>query len=123
MGNGPADDLACVSGVLRGDEAAAEALVERLRPLVVAVVRRRLPARMDEADMVQSVFLRVFAKLEHYGGKAPLEHWVSRIAVNVCLNELRRPEHRLPPRHLAIALRERVRVQAARRDPRARSCS
>jgi RNA polymerase sigma-70 factor (ECF subfamily) len=84
--------------VLRGDEIAAEALVGRIRPLVVAIVRRRLPERVDEADLIQSVFLRVFAKLEDYAGRAPLEHWVSRIAINTCLNELRyernRPELR-----------------------------
>ncbi len=98
MGNASSEDLACVTRVLRGDEAAGAALVERLRPLVVAVVRRRLPERVDEADLIQSVFLKVFWNLEQYSGKAPLEHWVSRIAVNTCLNELRyqgnRPELR-----------------------------
>lgn len=98
MGNASREDLACVNRVLQGDEAAAAALVERLRPLVVAVVRRRLPERVDEADLIQSVFLRVFRNLEQYAGKAPMEHWVSRIAVHTCLNELRyernRPELR-----------------------------
>ena len=98
MGNASPEDLACVTQVLRGDEVAAAVLVERLRPVVVAVVRRRLPERVDEADLIQSVFLRVFRNLEQYAGKAPLEHWVSRIAVNTCLNELRyqanRPELR-----------------------------
>lgn len=94
MGNAPSHDLACVSRVLRGDEVAAEALVERLRPLVVAVVRGRLPKRTDEADLIQTVFLKVFTKLEQYSAKVPLEHWVSRIAVNTCLNELRYERHR-----------------------------
>ena len=98
MGNAPAHDLAFVSRVLRGDALAAEAMVERLRPLVTAVVRRRVPARTDEVDLIQSVFLRVFAKLDQYSGKAPLEHWVSRIAISTCANEFRyerkRPELR-----------------------------
>jgi len=142
MGNVSADDLACVSRVLRGDEVAAETMVERLRPLVVAVVRRRLPARVDEADLVQGVFLRVFTNLEHYAGKAPLEHWVSRIAINTCLNELRyernRPELRradLPseqdeildvlsrseaelPAHRQVAARELVGMLLERLPPR-----
>ena len=94
MGRAFADDLACVSRVLQGDEVAAEVLVERLRPLIVAVVRRRLPKRLDEADLIQTVFLKVFANLEHYAGKAPLEHWASRVAVNTCLNELRHERNR-----------------------------
>ncbi len=45
------------------------------------------------------IFIKVFQNLDKYSGKVPLAHWVSRIAVNTCLNELRaekrRPEWRL----------------------------
>jgi RNA polymerase sigma-70 factor (ECF subfamily) len=41
----------------------------------------------------------VFSKLEQFSGAVPLEHWVSRIAVNTCLNAMQaekiRPELRL----------------------------
>ena len=40
----------------------------------------------------------MFTKLDQYSGAVPLEHWVSRIAVNTCLNALQaekiRPELR-----------------------------
>ena len=62
--------------VLRGDTIAAAALVDRLQPLV------------------QTVFLKVFTKLEQYSGRVPLDHWVSRVAVNTCLGELRRERSR-----------------------------
>ena len=42
--------------------------------------------------------MKIFAKLGQYSGAVPLEHWISRIAVNTCLNQLRvekvRPELR-----------------------------
>jgi RNA polymerase sigma-70 factor (ECF subfamily) len=42
--------------------------------------------------------MKVFANLDQYSGTVPLEHWVSRIAINTCLNQLRvekvRPELR-----------------------------
>lgn len=38
--------------------------------------------------MAQVVFMRIFSKLEQFSGKVPVEHWVSRIAVNTCLNEI-----------------------------------
>jgi RNA polymerase sigma-70 factor (ECF subfamily) len=48
---------------------------------------------------VQAVFVRVFTKLDQFSGLVPLEHWVSRIAVNTCLNQLKhetvRPELRM----------------------------
>jgi RNA polymerase sigma-70 factor (ECF subfamily) len=32
--------------------------------------------------------MKVFAHLDQYSGRVPLEHWVSRIAINTCLNHL-----------------------------------
>ena len=45
------------------------------------------------------IFIKVFQKLSQFSGKVPLEHWVSRIAVNTCLSQIEaekvRPELRL----------------------------
>ena len=53
---------------------------------------------MAEEDLAQMIFLKVFSKLDQFSGTVPLEHWVSRIAVNTCLNALQaekiRPELR-----------------------------
>ncbi len=98
MASAVPDDLAHVDAVLKGDEDQANLLVERLQPLVTKIVHARLPKRTDAADLIQTVFLKVFANLEQFSGKVPLERWVSRIAVNTCLNQLRhergRPELR-----------------------------
>lgn len=44
------------------------------------------------------IFIKMFQKLSQFSGKVPLEHWVSRIAVNTCLNQIEservRPELR-----------------------------
>src|SRR5688572_3197322 len=80
------------------DPEAAREVVRELYPLVMRIVHRHLPRRMDAEDLSQIVFVKVFQKIEQYNGAAPFEHWVSRIAVNTCLNELRsekaRPELR-----------------------------
>lgn len=92
------DDLRLVRAALEGDEAHATALVERIRPLVERIVRSHLPRKIDEADLTQMVYLKVFTKLELFSGRAPFEHWVARVAVNTCRNQLkhhqRRPELR-----------------------------
>src|SRR5262247_988968 len=92
------DVPSCLRAVQQGDEEAARALFHRLHPLVSKVVRARLPRRTSEEDVVQAVFAKVFAKLDQYSGRVPLEHWVSRVAVNTCLNyiqsERARPELR-----------------------------
>ena len=92
------DMAACLDQVRRGDQAAARELFHHLHPLVFKVVRSHLPKRMSDEDLAQTVFMKVFANLEQYSGRAPFEHWVSRIAVNTCIKALRdemvRPEVR-----------------------------
>lgn len=84
--------------VRRRDDEAARELVQHLYPLVLRIVRSHLPRRTDEEDLAQMIFVKMFTHLDQYAGKMPFEHWVSRIAVNTCLNQLRaekcRPELR-----------------------------
>jgi RNA polymerase sigma-70 factor (ECF subfamily) len=98
MAEGLPDIPDCLARVRQRDEAAARSLVQHLYPLVIKIVRAHLPRRTEEEDLAQIVFVKMFAHLEQYAGNVPLEHWVSRIAVNTCLNQLRaekcRPELR-----------------------------
>src|SRR5262245_12803921 len=62
------------------------------------IVRSHLPRRTDEEDLAKMVFTKMFAHIDQFSGSVPFEHWVSRVAVNTCLNQLRaekcRPELR-----------------------------
>jgi RNA polymerase sigma-70 factor (ECF subfamily) len=92
------DAGALVEAALRHDDEAARELVRRLYPVVAKMVRSHRPRRTPEEDLCQMIFIRVFQKLHQFSGKVPLEHWVSRIAVNTCLNQIEhekaRPELR-----------------------------
>ncbi|HTL17659.1 MAG TPA: sigma-70 family RNA polymerase sigma factor [Patescibacteria group bacterium] len=89
----------CVARVRLQDQDAARYLVEYLYPFVRSIVRRRLPRGVAEEDLMQEIFAKMFEKLDQYRGEVPFKHWVSRIAVNRCLNALRaqkaRPEWRM----------------------------
>jgi RNA polymerase sigma-70 factor (ECF subfamily) len=92
-------DLAeCLQRVRQRDQAAARELVDHLYPLVIRIVRGRLPRRVSEEDLAQDIFLKMFSRLEQYQGNVPFTHWVSRIAVTTCIDQLRaqqrRPEFR-----------------------------
>ncbi len=80
--------------IRRGDPAAARTLVAHLYPSVLRIVRNHLPRREAEEDMCQEVFLRVFSRLAQFRADMPFEHWVSRIAVNVCIDHLRKQKNR-----------------------------
>ena len=89
---------ALIAAVRAGDQGAARALVDGLRPAVLRIVRARRLRRVGEEDLMQEIFMKVFARLEQYRGGAPLAHWVARIAVTTCLDhgraQQRRPEWR-----------------------------
>src|SRR5256885_3464710 len=99
MPNEDFDEQACLRRIAAGDENAARDLLRHFHPFVLKLVRSHLPRRMSEEDLTQMIFIRVFQKLASYSGKVPLQHWISRVAVNTCLNELRaekrRPEWRM----------------------------
>jgi RNA polymerase sigma-70 factor (ECF subfamily) len=93
------DEQSCRRRIADGDENAARELLRHYHSFVLRLVRSHLPRRMSEEDLTQMIFIKIFQNLDRYAGKVPLQHWISRIAVNTCLNELRaekrRPEWRL----------------------------
>ena len=52
------------------------------------------------------IFIKVFQKLPQFSGKVPLEHWVSRIAINTCLNQIEAEKVRPELRHADLSEQE-----------------
>src|SRR4051794_28158471 len=77
-----------IKAALADDDEAARELVRHLYPLVAKIVRAHRPRRTSEEDVSQMIFIKVFQNLSKFSGQVPLEHWVSRIAVNTCLNQI-----------------------------------
>jgi len=108
------DDLdagALVEAALRNDDEAARELVRRLYPLVAKLARAHRPRRTAEEDLCQMIFIKVFQKLSQFSGKVPLEHWVSRIAVNTCLNQIEAEKARPELRYADLSQEEQAVVE------------
>jgi RNA polymerase sigma-70 factor (ECF subfamily) len=97
---------ALVQAALRHDDEAARELVRRLYPLVAKMVRSHRPRRTPEEDLCQMIFIKIFQKLSQFSGKVPLEHWVSRIAVNTCLSQIEAERIRPELRHADLSEEE-----------------
>jgi RNA polymerase sigma-70 factor (ECF subfamily) len=93
------DAGALVQAALQHDDEAARRLVRELYPLVAKLVRSHRPRRTAEEDLCQMIFIKIFQNLPQFSGKVPLEHWVSRIAVNTCLNQIQSEKVRPELRH------------------------
>ncbi|MDQ3623599.1 MAG: sigma-70 family RNA polymerase sigma factor [Verrucomicrobiota bacterium] len=90
------------------DETAARALMDALYPQVIRIVRNHLPFRLDEEDLAQEVFTQFFKTLDRYNPARPLENWVSRLALNVCLKALRSRKRRPELRWADLSEEERA---------------
>jgi RNA polymerase sigma-70 factor (ECF subfamily) len=90
---------ALVQAALAHDDDAARELVRHLYPLVAKIVRAHRPRRTSEEDLCQMIFIKMFHNLDRFSGQVPLEHWVSRIAVNTCLNQIAAEKIRPEIRH------------------------
>jgi len=90
----PFDLAGCLDRVRKRDQMAARELVEHLHPLVIRIVRSHLPRRVAEEDLAQDIFLKMFTRLDQYKGEVPFTHWVSRIAVTTCIDQLRAQKRR-----------------------------
>src|SRR6266852_7069012 len=97
------DADALVQGALRHDDEAAREMVRRLYPLVAKMVCSHRPRRTAEEDLCQMIFIKLFQKLPQFSGKVPLEHWVSRIAINTCINQIKAEKVRPELRHADLS--------------------
>ena len=105
------DASALVQAALQHDDEAARALVRQLYPTVAKIVRTHRSRRTAEEDLCQMIFIRVFQKLSQFSGKVPLEHWVSRIAVNTCLNQIESERIRPELRHADLSAEEQAVIE------------
>ena len=100
------DVTVLVQAALADNDDAARELVRHLYPLVLKIVRAHRPRRTSEEDLCQMIFIKMFRNLADFSGKVPLEHWVSRIAVNTCLNQIASEKVRPEIRHADLTEEE-----------------
>ena len=134
MSDAEATDDELVGLVARGDKAAFARIVARHQPRLVALVARSLGSRAAAEDIVQEVFTRAWVKAPLWQVRDPGEGeprrasyaaWLSRIAVNLSIDQVRKvrpttldaveePADPALPADAAIIARERAaRVKTA----------
>ncbi len=77
-----------------GDRAAFRALVERYEGLVAATVTGMLGQVPEADDVGQKTFIRFYEALDQYRGEGGVAPYLTRIAINLSLNEIDRRKRR-----------------------------
>lgn len=74
----------------KGNLEAFGSLIEQHERLVYNIAYRMFSNPEDVKDISQEVFLKVYRYLGKFDGKASFSTWLYRIAVNTCIDELRK---------------------------------
>jgi RNA polymerase sigma-70 factor, ECF subfamily len=90
-----------VEAVRAGVEGAFGRLAEPYRRELHVHCYRMLGAVEDAEDAVQETYLRAWARLDSFAGRASFRAWLYGIATHVCLDALRRKKARAWPTDLA----------------------
>jgi RNA polymerase sigma factor (sigma-70 family) len=77
----------------RGDMQAFAILYQRFGRACFNLALRMLGQRQQAEDLVQEVFLKMMDTIAGYRGDAPFGAWLKRLAVNACIDQLRRQRH------------------------------
>lgn len=84
-------DEELVRQIGEGDKRAAAALMHRHLSKMVGLASRMLCDRAEAEDVAQEVFLRVWKHAQRWEpGRAKFETWMHRVAMNLCLDRLRK---------------------------------
>lgn len=90
-------DDALVERAGRGDQDAAAQLVARHTDKIYAACFRMLGARHAAEDAAQETFLRLWRNAAKWKpGAAKFETWLYRVAMNICIDQLRKTKREAP---------------------------
>ncbi len=78
----PADDLALLDGLRRGDEVAFDQLVSRYHVTLVRLARLYVADRPVAEDVAQETWLGMLQSLPRFEGRSSLKTWLFRILAN-----------------------------------------
>ncbi|MEM1128623.1 MAG: sigma-70 family RNA polymerase sigma factor [Bacteroidota bacterium] len=86
----PSDEPELVRRASHGDSQAFRVLVERYEGLVAATVVSMLGPGTEAEDVGQEAFLRLYRALPRFRGDAKLSTYLTRIAMNLSINALKK---------------------------------
>lgn len=73
-----------------GQQPAFEELINRHRNKVFGQIYKMLPSQDEALDLSQDVWVKAWTRLYQFQGDSLFSTWITRIAINVCLDFLRK---------------------------------
>lgn len=86
------DELTLIERARQGDSSAFETLVLRYQDKVYNICRYMLGPH-DAEDAAQDSFIKAYRNLDRFTPSPGFSAWITRIAINTCLDYKRKPVH------------------------------
>ncbi len=83
-------DQVLVQRALTDDQRAYSELMRRYEKWIYFTIRKMVPDHEDAADLTQETFFKAFRRLDSYHSKYAFSTWLHRIAVNTCIDFIRK---------------------------------
>lgn len=88
------DEQKLISRVVKGDASAFNELLGMHEKKMYAVCLRICTNPEDAQDCLQEAMLRIYRSISSFKGQSSFSTWVYRIAMNTCLDELRKKKNK-----------------------------
>ena len=85
-----AEDQKLVRAAQKGDMAAFEELVARHRDKIYARALSMMRNEQEAIDLSQEAWVKGWQRLKQFQGEASFGTWMTRIVINLCLDQLRK---------------------------------
>ena len=84
------DDQTLVRAAQRGDMVAFEELVTRHRDKIFARAYSMMRNEEEAIDLSQEAWVKGWQRLQQFQGESSFGTWMTRIVINLCLDQLRK---------------------------------
>lgn len=93
------DENKLANKAVKGDNSAFEALMEKHMGIIYNIALRMTANQDDAEDMTQEIMIKIFRSLGSFKGNSKFSTWIYRVAVNTCLDELKKKKNK---KHLSL---------------------
>lgn len=89
------EELQWIQEVLSGNKQAYAHIINKYKNPLYATILRMTKNPQDAQDFVQEAFIKVYHKLDKYDNKGSFFSWMYRVAINHCMDELRKKRYKI----------------------------
>ncbi len=84
------EDIQLVQQILAGNKQAYIDIINKYNNPLYATILRMTKNHQTAQDLVQEAFIKVYEQLGKYDQKGPFKSWLYKVAINHCLDQLRK---------------------------------